>query len=83
MLFGLSLYFTQQVAQERDQAIQERQTAEEVTTFLVDVFRGLDPTSAVKDTVTARELLRRGVVKLETARRQTGSKGQASQCVRC
>ena len=53
LLLGMNLYYTNAVTQERDQAIQEQQKAEQVTTFLVDLFRGLDPTEAVQDTVTA------------------------------
>lgn len=45
---------------------QERDRAEEITTFLTDMFRGSDPSEARGESVTAREILDRGARRLET-----------------
>ena len=54
------------LAAQRD-AEQARQEAEEVSSFLVDLFEVSDPRTARGDTITARELLDRGA---ETIRRE-------------
>jgi non-specific serine/threonine protein kinase/serine/threonine-protein kinase len=63
---------TLRIARERDRANQEAaraereaRTANEVTRFLTDVFRISDPTVARGSTVTAREILDRGAVRVE------------------
>jgi serine/threonine-protein kinase len=62
---GFGLYHTQRLAAERTRAQQEADKAEQVTSFLMGLFESNDPTVAQGDTVTARELLARG---LEQAR---------------
>ncbi len=51
--------------QERDRVEIERDRARQVATVLLDLFAGVDPLQAQGGTVTAVELLERGVVKAE------------------
>jgi eukaryotic-like serine/threonine-protein kinase len=50
---------------ERDRARQEAAKAEQVSGFLVTLFKSSDPRGALGDTITARALLERGVNQLE------------------
>ncbi len=58
-------FYTQRLATERDRAEQEATTAEQVTAFLVDVFQSSDPFIVGGQEVTARELLDRGVERID------------------
>jgi non-specific serine/threonine protein kinase/serine/threonine-protein kinase len=53
------------IARERDRANEEAATAEQVSEFLVEIFEVSDPSEARGNTVTAREVLDRGVERLE------------------
>lgn len=67
-LVGYALTITVQsrrVAAERDRATQEAAKAEQVTRFLVQLFRGADPNTTPGERVTARELLDRGAAQIE------------------
>ena len=55
------------LARERDVAQRERDTAEEVSSFLVGLFEVSDPRQARGDTITARELLERGASRVESS----------------
>jgi len=57
-------YYTVRLSRERDVARRERVTAEQVTTFLTQIFQDADPTHARGDTVTVREALDRGRARL-------------------
>ena len=59
-----TVFYTQRLAEERDAAVRERQVAESTTAFLVDLFEVSDPASARGETVTAREILDRGAVRI-------------------
>ena len=50
---------------ERDRAAEEATKAEQVSTFLTELFQASDP-NVVPDTLSARELLRRGVERIDT-----------------
>jgi serine/threonine-protein kinase len=52
-------------ARERDRARLETERAEKVKEFLVDLFRGSDPVLSKGETITARDLLERGIAKIE------------------
>ncbi len=70
MLVGFSVLMSVQaarVARERDLAQQERDAAEEVASFLVGLFEVSDPRESRGGTVTARELLDRGAVQIESS----------------
>ena len=57
------------IAQERDRANQEAATAGQVSDFLVGLFAVSDPSEARGTTLTARELLARGALRLEDSLR--------------
>jgi serine/threonine-protein kinase len=46
-------------------ASREAETARQVTTFLVDLFKGSDPRQQLGDTITARALLERGAARVD------------------
>jgi eukaryotic-like serine/threonine-protein kinase len=48
-----------------DQTQREADRAEQVTEFLMDMFQASDPSEALGDTITARELLQRGIDQAE------------------
>ena len=54
----------QRIRQERDRAQAEQQKADQVSAFLVSLFKASDPSEAQGDTLTAPELLQRGVARL-------------------
>jgi serine/threonine-protein kinase len=64
--FVAALAYQRTVAvQERDRAAQEADKAEQVSAFLVSLFESNAPEEARGDTVTARELLNRGIARAE------------------
>jgi eukaryotic-like serine/threonine-protein kinase len=54
------------VADERDRARAAQAKSDEVAAFLVDMFRASDPTEAPSEDMTARELLDKGVQRVDT-----------------
>lgn len=66
LLGGLAgtVWQARRAAEQARRATAERDKAEQVTAFLVDVFEVADPSEARGDTVTARELLRRGAARI-------------------
>jgi len=50
---------------QRDRAETESKTAEQVSDFLVGLYKVLDPSEALGDTITAREILDKGARKIE------------------
>ena len=69
MLVAFSILVSLQaarLARERDTAQQERDAAEEVSSFLVSLFELNDPSRSRGETVTARELLDRGAMQVES-----------------
>ncbi len=52
-------------ARQRDRAEAERDRAEQVSQFLIDLFRDVDPWAADANQVTARQILDRGAEKIE------------------
>jgi serine/threonine-protein kinase len=69
MLVGFAVIVSLQaarIARERDFAQQERDAAEQVASFMVDMFEVADPGESRGATVTARELLDRGAERVET-----------------
>ena len=61
---GLILYYTYQLKTERDRAQQEARKAEQIASFLQDIFLVSDPNESKGETITARELLDRGASSL-------------------
>lgn len=62
---ALSIGFTLRLAQERDTAELERNTAEQVSAFVVDVFKTADPFQTRGEALTVRDALDSGIVQLE------------------
>jgi len=54
-------FYTHQVQQERDIAKLEANKANQVTNFVLDLFKGSDPTQTGGDEISARDLLDRGI----------------------
>jgi eukaryotic-like serine/threonine-protein kinase len=68
-LFALVMSLTVasiRIARERDRANREAQAAERVADFLVGTFKVSDPTESRGNKVTAREVLDRGALKINT-----------------
>ena len=59
-----TLVQSRRIARERDRAQLEREKAEKVSAFLVDLFKVNDPSEAKGNAVTARELLDKGAQKI-------------------
>ncbi|TYP92683.1 serine/threonine protein kinase with TPR repeats [Fodinibius salinus] len=57
---ALSTFYAWKITEERDKAQMEAQKAQQVSSFLTDMFRASDPTFNPKDTVTAATFLERG-----------------------
>ena len=63
MVVGLAVMMTiesARIARERDKAVTAEETAKQVSSFLVDLFKISDPNQTRSNTVTAREILDRG-----------------------
>lgn len=58
-------YHTVRLADERDRAQSEAAKAEQVATFLQDLFAVSDPSQSLGETITARELLDEGAERVE------------------
>jgi non-specific serine/threonine protein kinase/serine/threonine-protein kinase len=64
--FGVAMALqARRIAAERDVAARERQRAEQVSAFLVSLFQATDPNTAKGNMPTARDLLARGVTRLD------------------
>ena len=64
-LFALTVYFQgQQIARERDLVAIERDKAQQVANFMVELFQVADPGEARGNTVTVREVLDRGAFRV-------------------
>ena len=67
LLFGVVMALqARRIAAERDTAARERNRAEQVSAFLVSLFQASDPNAAKGSEPTARELLDRGVARLDS-----------------
>lgn len=62
---GLILFYTIQLKEQRDKANLEAKKAEQVASFLQDLFLVSDPNESLGKTITARELLDKGASKLK------------------
>jgi len=64
--FAIAMYIqSEKMAMQRDAAEQERDTAQKVSKFLVDIFHSSDPYQAKGNTITAREVLDHGANKIK------------------
>jgi len=81
LVLGTAKY-TLDLRRERDAAERSRHEAEEVATFLVDLFRVSDPGGARGSTITARELLDRGATAVQRKlREQPGSQARLMDAI--
>lgn len=55
------LFYTHQIQMERDIAKMEANKANQVTYFVLDLFKGSDPSESRGDEISARDLLNRGI----------------------
>lgn len=65
ILTVMGIFYTLQLKEQRNIAINEAKKAEEITDLLTDVFMAADPSMSSGDTITALELLNKGVESLE------------------
>jgi serine/threonine-protein kinase len=65
LVIALVVFYTGQLARERDRARLEAEKARSVADFLTGLFEVADPSESRGETITARELLQRGAVKIE------------------
>jgi serine/threonine-protein kinase len=63
---AMTVFYTVQLAAERDVAEQQRRVAESTTQFMVDLFENNSPDRALGEELTARDVLDRGAEKLAT-----------------
>jgi serine/threonine-protein kinase len=61
---AMTAYYTMRIAEERDNALEERRVAESTTDFLVELFNVSDPGESSGASITAREVLDQGAVKI-------------------
>jgi serine/threonine-protein kinase len=61
---AMTAYYTMRITEERDIALEERRVAESTTDFLVDLFNVSDPGESSGASITAREVLDQGAVKI-------------------
>lgn len=62
---AVTAFQAHRVAAERDRANREGQVAGEVSAFLTDLFQVSDPSEALGNTITAREILDRGSAQID------------------
>ncbi|HMB68015.1 MAG TPA: tetratricopeptide repeat protein [bacterium] len=65
LVIALVVFYTGQLARERDRARLEAEKAQSVADFLTGLFEVADPSESLGETITARELLQRGAEKIE------------------
>jgi serine/threonine-protein kinase len=65
LIASLVGFYTLRLSQERDRAQQEAAKAEQVASFLRGLFEVSDPSQSKGETVTARELLDQGAIRIE------------------
>ncbi|WP_138430470.1 serine/threonine-protein kinase [Fodinibius saliphilus] len=76
IIISLTVFYTWQIAQEKDKAQLEAQKAQEVSSFLTDMFRASNPNYNPKDTVTAATFLKRGQERIDQLNDQPEIQGQ-------
>ena len=65
-LAGYALIQRNVADQERQRAEREAEVARQTTQFMVDLFKVSDPSEALGNTITAREILDKGATRIET-----------------
>jgi len=62
----LSVFYTVQLAKQRDAAVVEREKAEKVVEFVTDLFKISDPEQSKGEKITARDILDAGAIQIKT-----------------
>jgi serine/threonine-protein kinase len=70
VIIGFTVFYTLQIAQERNKAQLEAQKAQEVSDFLTEMFRASNPYYNPQDTVTAATFLKRGEERIDQLENQ-------------
>ncbi|MBL1215240.1 MAG: serine/threonine protein kinase [Ignavibacteriae bacterium] len=65
LIIFITTFYTLKLADERDKARVEAEKAEQVASFLVDLFENSDPSQSKGEDITARELLEAGAKKID------------------
>lgn len=76
IITSFSIYHTYQIANERNLAQTEAKKATQVTNLLFNLFEASEPGEAMGDTITAQELLKRGLHRAELLQEQPAIQGQ-------
>lgn len=76
IISSLSLYHTIKIADEKNQAQMEAQKAAQVTGLLFNLFEASEETESLADTITAQELLYRGIQRAKLLEEQPEIQGQ-------
>lgn len=77
----LTGFYTWRISQERDRAEVQAQKAEQVTEFMMGLFESNEPGKVLGDTITARQLLDRGVDRAEKLNSQPEVKAEMMQVI--
>lgn len=70
LISAFTLFYTTRIAQEKHEAQLQAQKAEQVTTFLMDLFKASNPFETDGETITVRQLLERGEQRAESLKDQ-------------
>ncbi len=65
VFISMTIIQSRQVAHERDIAVEQKQRAESVTSFLVDTYESFNPAATLGEQITARQVLNEGVKRLD------------------
>jgi serine/threonine-protein kinase len=74
-------FYTFKIDKERLQAQAEAAKAESVTSFLIGLFEASNPTEARGDTISARELMQRGLGQADALQNQPGVQSQMLETI--
>jgi serine/threonine-protein kinase len=72
LILGFGLFYTHQITEERNKARLEAEKAQQVTSFLMDLFNANDPNTSRGDVITARELLEQAETRVDNLQGQPG-----------
>ncbi|MCC5914101.1 MAG: serine/threonine protein kinase [Balneolaceae bacterium] len=81
LLTSLTIYHTTRIAEERNEAQNEARKAAQVTNLLFDLFEVNEPGESLGETITARELLERGVARAGMIQDQPLTQAQMYQVI--
>ena len=65
VFISMTILQSKRVARERDVALEQKQRAESVTSYLVDTYESFNPAATLGEQITARQVLNEGVKRLD------------------